>query len=589
MKHKKLLNIFISFLFSISIYYLFNDSNVISIFSFLFGVLSFSLLNKKTNKLPYIFSFIFTVIYILGYSLYYYLTYDYFFSDFKHILLLILSIVSFTIVGGNYLFFVFEKIKDINIFKKGNKPFSLLKVWISIIICWIPAYIAYYPGIYAYDIRMQSHELYFAQQFGHHYLSKYHPPLHTFIWGLCQKIAGITHLSTLTVYSTIQFLLVSLVVAYIIKFLYKQNVKKWILIVSYLFLVINPLMPIFALITTKDVYFSMTFAMVIIYLYEFVKDEEAFINNPKKYIPLLIFITLSCLFRNNAIYAFLVVSLLILFVYKKQLLKVSIIFICPLVLFYVINGPVYHLMGLSEGNKREILSVPIQQIGYVVKNHSDEINDYTLNNVNRFIKVDIIKEKYNLRFADMIKTSFNTDSYEKDRKSFWNLWYSLLKKYPKDYINAFLELDIPYWFIEASNIDPYANRVYLEDGIVYGDDAFRYEVPDGEFNYEKMEPSKWNTAYKFYHNFANNKYTSKIPLIKLVYSLSFPFVIMLFTAFILTYKKEYKKILVVLLPFMYLMTFLLGPVSNLRYIYPIMLLYPIFMFLIFDHNYNHKK
>ena len=589
MKYKKLINVLISFLFSISIYYLFNNSNVINIFSFLFGFLSFNLLNKKTNRLPYIFSFIFTVIYLLGYSLYYYLTYDYFFSDFKHILLLILSIVSFTIVGGNYLFFVFEKIKDINIFKKGNKPLSLLKVWISIIICWIPAYIAYYPGIYAYDIRMQSHELYFAQQFGYYYLSKYHPPLHTFIWGLCQKIAGITPLSTLTIYSTIQFLLVSLVVASIIKFLYKQNVKKWVLIVSYLFLVINPLMPIFALITTKDVYFSMTFAMVIIYLYEFVKDEEAFINNPKKYIPLSIFITLSCLFRNNAIYAFLVISLLILFVYKKQLLNISILFICPLVLFYVINGPVYHLMGLSEGNKREILSVPIQQIGYVVKNHSDEINDYTLNNVNRFIKVDIIKEKYNLRFADMIKTSFNTDSYEKDRKSFWNLWYSLLKKYPKDYINAFLELDIPYWFIEASNIDPYANRVYLEDGIVYGDDAFRYEVPDGEFNYEKMEPSKWKAAYKFYHNFANNKYTSKIPLIKLVYSLSFPFVIMLFTAFILIYKKEYKKILIVLLPFMYLMTFLLGPVSNLRYIYPIMLLYPIFMFLIFNHNYNHKK
>ena len=103
-----------------------------------------------------------------------------------------------------------------------------------------------------------------------------------------------------------------------------------------------------------------------------------------------------------------------------------------------------------------------------------------------------------------------------------------------------------------------------------------------------MKPSKWNKAYKFYHNFASYNYISKLPVIKIFYSLAFPFVMMLFTIVMLIYNKRYKMILLVLIPFMYLMTFLLGPVSNGRYVYPIILLYPIFLLLMFKSKKRHN-
>ena len=592
MKHKKisqiLLSILISLLFSVSIYFLFNKSIVISTLSFLLGTISFYIIDKKIKKMPYIFSFIFVMIYLIGYSLYYYLTIDYFFDSIKNAFIFITSIISFTIIFGNYLFFIMEKISKYNLFDKRKKSFSLLKTWIIILICWLPAYIGYFPGIYAYDIRMQSHELYFAKHFGYKYLSKYHPPLHTFIWGLCQDIARHLPVSSLTIYCAIQVLLVALVTAFIIKFLYKNNVKKWLIISAYLILVINPIMPIMALTTTKDVYFGMCLVMTILYFYDFLTNEKEYLDNPKKWIPLCIFITLSCLFRNNAIYAFLVVAIIILIIYRKNFKKVFIIFICPLLLFYIINGPVYTLMGLSEGNKREMLCVPIQQIGYVVSHHHKELERDILKDVDKYLDLNLISNKYNLRFADTIKTAFETENYKKDKKSFWGVWYRLLKRYPRDYINAFLETNIPYWFIGAKAIDPYAERVYIEDGIVYGNETKRYEVPDDEFVYVKMKPSKWNKAYKFYHNFASYNYISKMPVIKIFYSLAFPFVMMLFTIFMLIYNKRYKMILLVLIPFMYLMTFLLGPVSNGRYVYPIILLYPIFLLLMFKSKKRHN-
>ena len=574
----KLFKTLISILFSISIYYLFNKSNIISLLSILFGFISFEIIKKyKFKKLPYIFSFIGVFIYLLGYSLYYHMSIGYFFKDINHIMILLCSFISLTIIMGNYLFYIFETIKKTNIFDRENGKFKFIPVWLSILVVWLPAYIAYYPGIYAYDIRMQYIEL-------HNVLTKYHPPLHTFIWGFCEFIGKLIHIRALTVYSTLQMILISLVTTYIIKFIHDLKVKRPIKIISYIFLVVNPLMPIFSLITAKDVYFAMCFTMVITLLYDFTNNEEEFLNTSKKYIQLYIFIVLSCLFRNNAVYAFIVLIPVLLIVYRKYLKRMIIVFVLPLIVFYIINNPFYHALGILDGNKREMLSVPLQQISYVVKYHNDEISGFTKNNLKKYITEDDIKKYFNIRFADPIKNCFSTHNYYLDKKSFYSIWFNLFKRYPKDYVNVFLELNIPYWFVDADSIDKYAGRPYLEDGAFIDNEPQRYEILPGSLSFVKMPPCKWEKAYNFYHNFASYKYVSKMPIVKTLLSLSFPFVLMVFTSFSLIYKRLYNKLLVVLLPFMYLMTFLLGPVSNLRYIYPFMMIYPIFLVLIFENK-----
>ena len=574
--NNKYFRIITSILLSISVYYLFSKSNILSIISLLFSYMSFEIIKKyKCKKLPYILSFIGTVIYILGYSLYYHMTFDYFFTSIKLFIILIISLLSITIVMGNCLYYIFECIKKCNIFNKEESKFNFIKVWILVIIGHLPIYIAYFPGIYAYDIRMQHIEFYGT-------LTKYHPPLHTFIWILCEKISVILHLSVLTVYSFIQLVLVTLVITFILKFLHKQRVKKSILVISYIMLVINPIVSIFSIITTKDVYFAMSFAFVIMLLYEFTLNEEKFLKNPQRYTLLVIFIILSCLLRNNAVYVFIVLLFVVLIVYKKYYKYMLVIFACPLLIFYTINNPIYHALGIAEGNKREMLSVPIQQIGYVVKHHEKDIDKKTLDNVSKYIRIDDIKNYYNIRFADPMKNGFFTGAYEKDSKTFFKTWFKLFREYPKDYLNAFLELNIPYWFIDAKGVDPYADRVYLEDGLVFDGKAQRYEVRRSSFRSAIKLPVKWKKGYNFYHNFANYKYIKNTPILKTVFSLASPFAFMVFTIFVLIYKKLYKKILVVFLPFMYLMTFMLGPVSNLRYLYPLMILYPIFLLLVFE-------
>ena len=58
--------------------------------------------------------------------------------------------------------------------------------------------------------------------------------------------------------------------------------------------------------------------------------------------------------------------------------------------------------------------------------------------------------------------------------------------------------------------------------------------------------------------------------------------VMFFAMMGLIYVKKYKKLVVCMLPFWYLMTMLLGPTALVRYVYPIMLVTPIMLAWLFS-------
>ena len=76
----------------------------------------------------------------------------------------------------------------------------------------------------------------------------------------------------------------------------------------------------------------------------------------------------------------------------------------------------------------------------------------------------------------------------------------------------------------------------------------------------------------------------KFPLIANLFSIAMPIWVMLFSSVILILKRRYKYLLVILLPMLLWATYLLGPVSNSRYIWPLMMIYPVFLFLILENE-----
>ena len=105
-----------------------------------------------------------------------------------------------------------------------------------------------------------------------------------------------------------------------------------------------------------------------------------------------------------------------------------------------------------------------------------------------------------------------------------------------------------------------------------------------------VRESKIPQLYEFYSKIASFKAIENIPLVSNICALSTPIWLILFTMFFLIYKKQIKTIIIIL-PIMFLwLTYIAGPVSNFRYVFPLICLYPLLIALLINSNkFNYKQ
>ena len=580
----------ILFVFSFN-YYLF-DNNLFgtrSVINLIVLGLCMILFNKYDDtkignkKIPYIFSFIFSLSLVIGKVLIGNMYDLSILFDNSEVIVnstlgkSIITIIGFTKILGSLLGIFLEKIKDKDLSSKKTwrffeKKYFIVVIWLVIFICWLPAFFAYYPGILAYDSSWQTDQA--VEGFTSY--TKFHPPLHTYVWHLCISLAEFINADSLVVYGILQMLLLSFMMAKIIKYLVKKNFNNWIILLSILFFAINPIMAIFSMILVKDVYFTIFFILFVLEFLELVENTEEYLKKKRNFIKFGIITTIMCLFRNNAIYAFIICAITSFIALRKNWKRLLVFLLIPIILYYSINSGLYPKLGIEEGDKKEALSVPIQQIASVINRRDETLTDGKKEIINKFLSYDTALNRYNPRWADPVKDTINKDYFEENLDEFRDLWFELLKEYPIDYVSAFLSLNISYWYFDSNTNGEYA-RIYIEDMLWTNN------------YYENQRDSKAPKLLEKYQKVATFEAFEKIPLVSNIFSITLPFWLMMLTMCVLLYKKYYKDILM-LLPFLSLwLTFMAGPTSNFRYIFPIIVLYPILIYIIFKKGKEKDK
>ena len=154
---------------------------------------------------------------------------------------------------------------------------------------------------------------------------------------------------------------------------------------------------------------------------------------------------------------------------------------------------------------------------------------------------------------------------------FVKLWLQLFKEYPLDYINAFLDLNISFWYIGASSIDPVAQRGFIGSNIFYRD------------YYPIVRESISPLLLRYYEVFASYRIVAHMPFLALFFSISLPIWLLLFCTTVLIRQKK-SDYVSCLLPYVFLwLTHIAGPVSIFRYVFPIYIAYPFIVFLMILH------
>ncbi len=455
----------------------------------------------------------------------------------------------------------------------------LSKVWklfkfpvittLIMLVAWLPYYLAYYPGIFSYDVVSQT-----GQALGALEVSRFHPPLHTFFWKLCLMVEEWTGLQALVMYALTQMLALAGAFSYAIYFLANKGVHNGLLLGSLLFFALNPVIALFSFVPTKDATLAIFLTLFMVELCHFLADRKAYTNTQKKPVKLILWGILCCLLRNNMVYAIVVAGLFMILL-EKKLWKSLLIWCVGIVLGYgLINGPIYTLLGVQEGSSAEMLSVPMQQISCVVYYHEAELSAEDKEAIGRYLPVEELAVKYNYRFADHVKGDFDAARFDEAPLEFVKLWARLLVRYPVEYVEAFLNLNLPYWYPDACSTDAISRVAYIET-----------QVKDtSEFGYQVVRDSKLPWLLPKLEKIANYEAFRTKPVIANIFSISTPLWYLLTCGLILLVKKR-KDLLLPMLPALGLwLTFMLGPVSNFRYMFPIIVLYPLYTALMIQTN-----
>jgi len=230
--------------------------------------------------------------------------------------------------------------------------------------------------------------------------------------------------------------------------------------------------------------------------------------------------------------------------------------------FFFVQNLLYPALGVKNDGSAEMFSVPMQQLANTYNNAEEPMTQQEKETLRYYISEENLLQ-YNPRLADPVKMGFHTKQYQKNTAGFWRLWFQVLGGHPVEYIDAFLTLNLPYWYPDANSVDEYAARDYIETSINRG------------AKYGFIRQSVFPSLLEFYESIADYSLLEKMPLIGKLCSISLPIWVVFFFCALLCCKEQYRYCCI-LLPCIFLwLTFMAGPVSNLRYILPILVQYPL--------------
>lgn len=426
---------------------------------------------------------------------------------------------------------------------------------ILILLAWLPYFLRYFPGLTTADSMNQIY-----QAIGYSNYMDNHPIVHTLIVTVFMRIGQAINNPTVGVASYVLFQMVAMsaIFSYAVYYMAKRKLPFVIRTITLLYFMVYPIHALFSVIVWKDILFGGIILLLTIFTYEFAKG-----NRNYKFLSLYTLVILgTTLLRNNGLYVIVLMFIIMLIACKKNWKEILLTFGIALILFFGIKSVFFNVFNVERGLAKEALSIPMQQIAKVVKEHETELNSDEIEQIHKFIKTDNIAELYSPIISDPIKREFDNDYFLENKGEFIGLWLKLFLRYPKEYFEAFFSNNYGYYYPDA--IHWVANRTMEQDDILH---------------LQSMPLIQGKLVEKINSLIENRT----IPILSMAFSIGFAFWLIIVSSAYVIYKREYPLLLVYLPVLLLWFTTLASPVfCEFRYVYGIFTSLPILLTLVFE-------
>lgn len=500
------------------------------------------------------------------------------------------TIVKVVLVGFLVYPVVWELIKAVSELKVGRMVWEQKYFWIAFAIIAISTFIvwrALWPGIYTYDMASQNEQIssgnitaHWSLLYGYlfaGFLDLGHLIFHNYEAGMAMAMI-------------VQALFIIFVETKIIKFATERSKSLVVYLGGILLFSLVPFFTVISVSSAQDVLFAGLFALVVLELVGVVEDKKRI---DKKYtvIKLLFLNVAMCMLRNNGVYALLVMFVFTAIFYKAPKKKLLYTIGGAIVLSFLYSGPMLSVLGVKKTTAvQEIAGVPSQQIARAY--FAGKISDQEREEVQKFYDfsaTDYDTEgdfaqypKYPL-IADYTKSTLRTEAVKDDLLQYIGLWMKLGLKNPDDYVEAFLLNSFGYWYPNKNYSDPRLSLDFMNypgfamTGAFYDSEHHPNMKPVVRADYDPEKAIELD-------DFVFGDKWMTIPIVSTICSIGTYMLLMWFVVGVVIMQKRYKLLVAMSLVVGLYLTLLLSPVAIFRYAYPIVILGPVFVGLLWRRD-----
>lgn len=439
----------------------------------------------------------------------------------------------------------------------GKKKRVFFIVFGVLLLLWMPYILSYFPGGVFADTKASIMQCLHIT----HY-DNLNPLAYTLLIKICLMIGDIfkSQQLGLNIFGICQIITMAGILAYFVYWLYKKNFSNIVLVLVTLFFGVFKLIPMYALSIWKDTTFSLALFLYIINIASIVIKDGKNLNTTKQIITYVFLLLAVSFLRNNGLYVALATTIIIAIVYRKnKILKFAISALATFVLIFVVQGPIFTLLGINQNTNGTGNAVILNQIFYVGVtdgNMTEEQKEI----INNMCEIEHLKKDYSPLLLDDTGHSegFNAEFISTHKSEINKLWIELFIQNPISYIRAYLLNTLGYWDVNKALPDAYVSNVMWS-----GTDEL-IDVHQTDYVEKIMGQS----------------IIGKIKVNKLYSSAIFLFIML--TSMIFTIKKKKYKNLLIYLPalFTWGTIVLATPIAfSMRYVYILVLMTP-FNFII---------
>lgn len=267
--------------------------------------------------------------------------------------------------------------------------------------------------------------------------------------------------------------------------------------------------------------------------------------------------------------------------------KFAVLFIIPILIYLWLLFQGFQLLNISPTKPEEAVSIPMQQYARTMLYHQEEMSKEDINDFYNIFATDVLKRfdffscdylKYNIRI-DWTKRLFNTENYLKNQSKYMKIWLRNAKKYPDEYLKAFLCLNMPFWYpdykylVQNHSFNFYMTALNLESSVAGFSVKQRSQLITDIFDFFFCDMTYSNKGLTFVNKFFPTS---------VLFSTGFPFWILFFAASFTIIKRKFYFLIPLIIPSATLLSYIFfAPMYLLRYNYAVIVCIPI-MFAVID-------